>query len=169
MKQPPTRACHCGRPFEPYHGGHKYCTPACRPLSRDRNRAWRAANPERKRAWDHAWRARNPDRLSQQNWRAKNPDKVAHFSRLRRARLASLESPGVPVVEWAEILAVFGGRCAYCLRADRTLTRDHVVPISRGGLDEAGNVVPACQSCNSRKGVGTLLRFVSLESRVAPS
>jgi hypothetical protein len=43
--------------------------------------------------------------------------------------------------------------CAYCghlLHATR-LTRDHVVPFSRGGRDTWMNVVTACRACNERK------------------
>ena len=49
-------------------------------------------------------------------------------------------------------------RCQYChrghaeLRSRECLTRDHVVPISRGGGNEWTNVVTACSSCNTRKG-----------------
>ena len=32
------------------------------------------------------------------------------------------------------------------------LTRDHVMPVSKGGRDEWENVVTACWSCNVRKG-----------------
>lgn len=43
--------------------------------------------------------------------------------------------------------------CLYCLKtgADRDLTRDHIVPVSRGGRDEWANVATACRSCNHRK------------------
>jgi 5-methylcytosine-specific restriction endonuclease McrA len=48
--------------------------------------------------------------------------------------------------------------CQYCLRnqaelrARECLTRDHLVPISRGGTNEWTNVVTACSTCNTRKG-----------------
>jgi hypothetical protein len=42
-------------------------------------------------------------------------------------------------------------RCAYCDKGGK-LARDHVVPRSRGGPDNATNIVMACQSCNSSKG-----------------
>ena len=51
-----------------------------------------------------------------------------------------------------------GYRCQYCarhrgeLRGREFLTRDHVVPVSRGGGNDWGNVVAACSSCNNRKG-----------------
>lgn len=44
--------------------------------------------------------------------------------------------------------------CLYCgdRFSDRNLTRDHIIPVSRGGADEWMNVVTACQACNSKKG-----------------
>lgn len=51
-----------------------------------------------------------------------------------------------------------GYRCQYCYRHRRelgyreSLTRDHIVPISRGGNNHWTNVVTACSRCNLRKG-----------------
>lgn len=44
--------------------------------------------------------------------------------------------------------------CLYCGKqfSRQLLTRDHVMPISRGGRDHWENVVSACFHCNSRKG-----------------
>lgn len=48
-------------------------------------------------------------------------------------------------------------RCQYCgrqqheLKGREALTRDHLIPISRGGLNEWTNVVTACSPCNTRK------------------
>src|SRR6476620_10313794 len=44
--------------------------------------------------------------------------------------------------------------CLYCGRevTRQQLTRDHVVPLSKGGRDIWENVVAACFHCNSRKG-----------------
>ena len=44
------------------------------------------------------------------------------------------------------------GTPATLLRVRECLTRDHLVPISRGGDNEWTNVVTACSSCNTRKG-----------------
>jgi 5-methylcytosine-specific restriction endonuclease McrA len=49
-------------------------------------------------------------------------------------------------------------RCQYCgraaieLRPREALTRDHLVPLSRGGTNHWSNVVTACSTCNARKG-----------------
>lgn len=48
--------------------------------------------------------------------------------------------------------------CQYCGKTEdklrgraNGLTRDHIMPRSRGGLDEWTNVVAACSPCNSKK------------------
>ncbi len=49
------------------------------------------------------------------------------------------------------------GVCHFChqnVGADN-LTMDHVVPLARGGKSTRGNVVPACQTCNRHKKLGT--------------
>ncbi len=44
--------------------------------------------------------------------------------------------------------------CMYCGKeyGRASLTRDHVIPLSKGGRDVWNNVVSACFHCNSRKG-----------------
>ena len=49
-------------------------------------------------------------------------------------------------------------RCQFCgrsiveLKPRESLTRDHLVPLSRGGTNDWTNVVTACSPCNTRKG-----------------
>jgi len=49
-------------------------------------------------------------------------------------------------------------RCQYCGRRRRQLTgrqfltRDHILPLSRGGENSWDNVVTSCSPCNNRKG-----------------
>lgn len=47
--------------------------------------------------------------------------------------------------------------CCYCGSQKRPelLTRDHIVPLSRGGRDHWKNVVTACKPCNQKKGACT--------------
>ena len=44
--------------------------------------------------------------------------------------------------------------CAYCgdVHTEGSLTRDHVIPVSKGGKDTWTNCVTACYPCNNRKG-----------------
>ena len=66
-----------------------------------------------------------------------------------------------------------GHRCAYCARhrrelgARERLTRDHLVPRSKGGRDVWLNVVTACSSCNHLKD-DQLAEDIGRSPKVAP-
>ncbi|MDX1803245.1 MAG: HNH endonuclease [Alcanivorax sp.] len=59
--------------------------------------------------------------------------------------------------------------CLYCGKSfnDTVLTRDHIVPTSRGGRDRWSNVVCACKRCNQRKG-NRLLSEIDMELLALP-
>lgn len=52
---------------------------------------------------------------------------------------------------WQNLIA--SARCYYCQNAvpKSDVTMDHIVPVSRGGFSQKGNVVIACKSCNTSK------------------
>lgn len=59
--------------------------------------------------------------------------------------------------------------CMYCLvtMPDRKLTRDHVIPISRGGKNVWTNVVTACRKCNQKK-ADKLLQETNMKLHAVP-
>jgi|SRR5581483_9777260 len=61
--------------------------------------------------------------------------------------------------EWKSIVLEFHSRCAYCGTVSNHLTKDHMIPLSRGGDDTRSNVVPACEDCNYRKNNKMPLEF----------
>lgn len=91
-----------------------------------------------------------------------NLDKHSPMVRRRiRERIATIRSKSpFKYEERAVRLALFDGQCAFC-GSSKKLTMDHVVAISRGGLHEAGNIVPACQSCNSKKSASIVFEWYS--------
>jgi len=64
--------------------------------------------------------------------------------------------------------------CQYCgrsvieLRPRESLTRDHLVPLSRGGANVWTNVVTACSPCNTRKG-NRLAAEIGMHPLTAPA
>lgn len=72
-----------------------------------------------------------------------------------RARLISTDP--APALNNQALFARDRHLCLYCgrqyTRAD--LTRDHVIPLSKGGRDSWENVVSACLACNTHKGSRT--------------
>jgi 5-methylcytosine-specific restriction endonuclease McrA len=70
----------------------------------------------------------------------------------RHSRRAQFVGAYISAREWTALVDRYRGRCAYCGVSPHVLTQDHVVPVARGGAHELGNIVPACQACNSSKG-----------------
>lgn len=64
-------------------------------------------------------------------------------------------------------------RCQFCgrhqqqLRHRECLTRDHLVPLSRGGSNTWTNVLTACSTCNTRKG-NSLPHEVGMQPLTSP-
>lgn len=58
---------------------------------------------------------------------------------------------GLPLKEWKKVIDYFDNECAYCGERDTELEQEHIIPVSKGGKYEMGNIIPACRSCNSSK------------------
>jgi 5-methylcytosine-specific restriction endonuclease McrA len=82
----------------------------------------------------------------------------------RRAAIRGAVINDLTPADWAEVLAEFAGCCAYCGESGR-LAQDHVWPLSRGGAHTRRNVVPACGSCNSKKGSSLLAEWFGMVPR----
>ncbi|WP_080636186.1 HNH endonuclease [Salinispora mooreana] len=73
---------------------------------------------------------------------------AARASAIRAARLAAArDTPLAVTAKERHDLAT--GPCTYC--GAPSLQADHIRPISRGGLDIADNLTPACDDCNNDK------------------
>lgn len=112
------------------------------------------------RAWEHKSYLRNKDNpsfharlINRIKKYMKTPKGKALSARhgARRRALLSGAGSNLTAAEWQMIKAVHLWSCAYCGDDKSNLTMDHVVPLSRGGKHVSGNIVPSCQSCNSRK------------------
>ncbi len=124
---------------------------------RERIRRWRGENPESAREACRHWRNANPEkaRANSTRWHRENPSKARDNNRRRKSLIrAGRKASLVPLTlqQKGERFAMFGDRCAYCgSRPKAPLTVDHVLALSKGGLDEAANVIPACGRCNKSK------------------
>jgi 5-methylcytosine-specific restriction endonuclease McrA len=129
-------------------------------------REWMKKNPEKARAGMRRWRRDHPDEHSEDSrtYYARNKDKVAEriarykdlnpdvkrtCAQNRRARKIAAGG-SFTLKEWNDLVASYGGRCAYCGKKG-PLTVDHRVPFFRGGTNAISNILPACHLCNFRK------------------
>lgn len=87
--------------------------------------------------------------VNQQSLRVRKLER-REATRRRQKRVKANGGPGVSVKDWERLCRRHQMRCAYCQSAS-PLTMDHVVPLARGGWHAIGNILPACQPCNSSK------------------
>lgn len=108
----------------------------CRPCAQNAVRIWARNHPEKHYEYIKTSRQRNPEIHRQ-------------YNRARWARRH--EADGIVLDrDWIRLVARYGGKCAYCGMRPGS-TQDHVIPLIAGGRHTIGNVLPACQSCNSSK------------------
>jgi 5-methylcytosine-specific restriction endonuclease McrA len=118
---------------------------------RQQYKKWLQKNPNWRKNYDLAnkERIKKRCRIWYQLNRAKAIDKARRYDARKRASRKAALTPAC----FADVggrFAVFNNCCAYCGSKDR-LEVDHVVALSRGGLDEPSNIIPACRSCNGSK------------------
>ena len=93
-------------------------------------------------------------------WRAANPERARAYVRLAtHRRRAGAGGDLIRVEDWEQLLRKFEGRCGYCGEHQGPIEADHRVPLSRGGQNTIENIVPACRRCNRRKHTKTEEEF----------
>lgn len=104
--------------------------------------------------------------ISRRKWRLANPGKTNLASRRRRAH--KLGSPvHFTLAEWETLKRQLDNRCVGCHRHESELAAlglrlapDHIIPLTKGGLDDITNIQPLCHGrkrgarggCNQKKG-----------------
>lgn len=116
------------------------------------NRKWRNTHREYNARKAKEWRDEHYEQYRENinKWNENNRDKWLNYPKKRRAKILSAPINDLTQEQWEHIMAAYNYRCAYCGKKTM-LTRDHIIPLSKGGSHTASNIVPACQSCNSTK------------------
>lgn len=126
---------------------HKKYRLAHRDQFRLKSKRWKEENGDRVLLY----RVKNRDRLREQRrlWHTKNMGKVRAIVHKRRAR--ELGNGGsFTSAEWEALCTKHGNRCLACGK-EGALTVDHVLPVSKGGTGDIGNIQPLCLPCNLKK------------------
>ena len=83
------------------------------------------------------------------NYCKRHKANISHLKSRRYAREKGCEGSHT-LHEWEELKTLFNNKCAICDEVKK-LTKDHIIPLSKGGSDFIENIQPLCKSCNSKK------------------
>lgn len=124
-----------------------------------RARKYYLTHREKCLAHARAYRSINKDMILstlRQRYHLMKP-RFQEYARKHRALKRGAPISDLTAEQWQAIKEAYGHRCVYCGRKMQRLTQDHITPLSKGGSHTLQNVVPACQSCNSKKSAGAPL------------
>jgi 5-methylcytosine-specific restriction endonuclease McrA len=140
----------------------------------ERQRRYVANHPERAAESVRRYREKYPERAVEykrkyneehtkehveynRRWNAEHPDEFkiicARRNHKRRAR-EEVTTADLTAAQWKIIIEQQGNRCAHCgceFTADTMATKDHIIPVSKGGDLTFTNVQALCLPCNARK------------------
>lgn len=179
----------CGNGYETTSNNSKFCSSKCRERDRylrsrekrinaarsyrttnrdeicKRRREMYLENIEKRRAENRKNYLKHRDARIRAaiEYQSSHPEVVA----LTRARRRAATKYKITVKDHKKLLHLHRGCCAYChtqleewgRKSGNSLQWDHVVPLSRGGYDGIGNLVPSCRDCNLGKNKSTVMEW----------
>lgn len=156
----------CKTEFKPLpHSRHdmKFCDPNCR------YKFWCKNNKERSKLISLTSKLKRKDKnvIYNREYYLKNKQKIYHYTKtwrennrersvqqvvVRMSRVRGAEG-SYTLQEWQEVKEKFNFCCALCGKneSEVKLTRDHIIPITKGGSNYISNIQPLCGPCNSHK------------------
>ena len=115
-------------------------------------REWRSKNKNWIALYDIAYQHTNKEKYAaaRRAYRWSHRAERIFNQRKRKSRLKK-SGGSHSLKEWIAKCEDYSFCCAYCGKRGAYLTVDHDIPVSRGGLDDIGNIIPACLPCNQQK------------------
>lgn len=113
-------------------------------------------NKDKKKIWDKKYAETHKKQISdyKKQWCEDNPEKIFNYNNNRRLKEES-QGSGISKDQWYEMMEFFEWKCAYSgeYLGGNSLQRsiDHIVPLDKGGINEAWNCVPMIKNYNSGK------------------
>lgn len=150
--------CKAYLPRSEFYRPHKdYICKECHKV--EKNARW-----AKRREEDPEWHAEQLAQLKA--WKRAHPEEVRLKRRIHKnRRLARRLENGThdfTEADWYKLLEIYDCRCFYCGQRGGDKTRDHIVPLAKGGEHTMENIVPCCADCNSKKRQLDLKEFILL-------
>ena len=147
----------------------RFCSPRCQNrnwVDENRSRArklWRdayARNREKKLAYAKQYQKDNPEKVKltskkcHERWDQTERGKRKNSEKVKRYKARKLGAEGTHTHEqFLGVVFSFGYRCLKCGNtfSAKELTKDHIIPLTRGGSNYISNIQPLYHPCNSGK------------------
>lgn len=139
----------CNKSIDHKKSHARYCSRGCKTVASDQRRSADGRNVARDRLRYQQEGVRR--REYAREYHRRFPVKSKEFRLRRRARLKDAPTFLMTARDWRRLVSRYRGECAYCGQGGLPLTREHVIPLIRGGHHRLGNVLPVCAPCNYSK------------------
>jgi len=152
---------------------------------------WGKNNPEKKREKDKRWRLKNPEKNKEmkrqyslrnrktiQEYRKRNKEHIKEIKKAwveknrQHVRRKNLHRQAIrknavgshTTEEFLMLCEKYQWVCVYCGcdLDEKSVTEDHMIPLSKGGSDNISNIAPSCSFCNGSKNNKTAEEFMKL-------
>ena len=131
--------------------------PKCKPCHLLDNKLRYVKNKDKYKETKKVYYQKNKEEIIKKvkNWNKNHPKERSKYmtfvNSVRRGR--KLANGGTfTKEEWLLLIDKHEHKCYYCKQIVGKLTIDHYIPLSKGGSNFIDNIVPACFSCNCKKG-----------------
>lgn len=140
---------YCGKEKEDKQSHYKkktrhFCSMECYALFRKERLSFKEQN-----SYKGIRKEGESKQIYHKNYCKKHPDNIAHLKARRYAR--ERNSSGSHTLEQWKILKLKFNHCCAICHEEKLLTKDHIIPLSKGGTDFINNIQPLCKNCNSKK------------------
>jgi 5-methylcytosine-specific restriction endonuclease McrA len=126
------------------------------PIGKAKARQYYEKNKSRITEVNALWKSKNVERMKSyiKEYRREHSAALTLYVNNRRSKIKSLGT--INIEEWELLFNKFENKCLWCGKSDIKLTIDHVIPITKGGLNLISNIQPLCSRCNSKKNNKTI-------------
>ena len=110
-------------------------------------------SPKRRNRYKHYYASNREKELERnKKWVQSNSGYQAIRNQKRRANVLG-NGGNLSLDDWRKIKEKYNFVCLCCGKREPevVLTIDHVIPVSKGGMNDVTNIQPLCLPCNSRK------------------